>query len=285
MKSYTIVDELLKIKVKLPKKQKILCDYLLENPQSIGIMTVKELALKANVGTTTVMRLTRDLGYENFSDFRKEFYNLQVDAISKWDDVQKSFSDSSNEDNHLQSINQIWEEGINNLANSLNVNLMENFVKAVELLKSVRKINIYGARPYKASAFYLELLIGEFMPNVYQLSNDSETVFDKILQFEKDEVLVIFSFEPYIKKTMQMASIMKENGVPIILFTDQLSCPLVPFAEHILQVEVSRKHYSILPVFALIEAIVLELGKKNSEVSVKKIKNLVKTLKETDTIV
>lgn len=285
MKNNNIVDELLKIKAELPKKQKILCDYLLANPQDIGILTVKELALKANVGTTTVMRLTKDLGYQNFSDFRKEFYNLQVDTINKWDDVQKSFSDSSNEDNQLQSINQVWEEGINNLAHSLNANLIENFTNAIQLLNSVRKINIYGARPYKATAQYLELLLGEYMPNVYQLSNDSESVFDKVLQFEKDEVLVLFSFEPYIKRTLEMAKILKEKEVPMILFTDQLSCPLVPFAECILQVEVSRKHYSILPVFALIEAVVLELGKKNSEVSLKKIKELVKTLKESETII
>ena len=283
MKVNNIVDELLKIKAELPKKQKILCDYLLANHQDIGILTVKELATKANVGTTTVMRLMKDLGYQNFSDFRKEFYNLQVDSLNKWDDVQKHFSDAS-EDNQYQSINQVWEEGINNLAHSLDADLMENFTKSIQLLKSARKINVYGSRPYRASALYLEVLLNEYMPNVYQLSNDGEAIYDKILQFESDEVVVLFSFEPYIKRFLPIANILKEKQVPIILFTDQLSCPLVPYAECVLQVEVSRKHYSILPVFALIEAIVLELGKKTSEVSVGKIKKLVKTLKETETI-
>lgn len=39
----------------LPKKQRILCQYLALNYERVGVMTVAELACAAGVGTTTVM--------------------------------------------------------------------------------------------------------------------------------------------------------------------------------------------------------------------------------------
>ena len=53
-----ILDEILKIKDLLPKKQQKLCNYLALNYKQVGVMTVAELAQAAGVGTTTVMRLS-----------------------------------------------------------------------------------------------------------------------------------------------------------------------------------------------------------------------------------
>ncbi|MCP5916224.1 hypothetical protein NL317_29835, partial [Klebsiella pneumoniae] len=76
-----------------------------------------------------------------------------------------------------------------------------------------------------------------------------------------------------------------KKSVPIILFTDQLSCPIVPSATAVLKVAVSQNHYSILPVFALVEALVLEIGKRTSPDSIRTIKELVSTLKAADIII
>ncbi|TWT01549.1 MurR/RpiR family transcriptional regulator [Planomicrobium sp. CPCC 101079] len=287
MGTKNVIEKILDVKEKLPRKQKQLCNYLLENYQDIGILTVKDLAVLAGVGTTTVLRLTKELGYENFYDLRKEFYNLQVDAVSKWDNVQVSFQEQ-NPDHSFTSyktLNEVWDEGVKNLSDTLNHHLVENFEKAVDLMMESRKINVFGIRPYKAPATYLDLMLSEFNAKVYQLSNDSDSLFDRAIQFQKDEVLILFGFEPYTKRTIQLAEIAAEKNVPIILFTDQLSCPIVPQAAVVLHVAVSQSHYSILPVFALVEALVLEIGKRTSPDSIRTIKELVSTLKSADVVI
>ena len=283
----SIVDSILVIKETLPKKQKQLCNYLLENHQDIGILTVKELAAVAGVGTTTVLRLTKELGYDSFADLRKEFYTLQVDAVSKWDKVQVSFQEQNPETSSsgYQTLNEVWEEGIRNFSDTLNHSLVENFDKAVETLLKAEKINIFGIRPYKAPSIYLELLLNEFTAKTYQMSNDSDTVFDRAIQYQKDEALVIFCFDPYTKRSIQLAEIAAQKSVPIILFTDQLSCPIVPYAHAVLHVAVSQRHFSVLPVFALVEALSLEIGKRTSPKSIHAIKELVATLRAADIIV
>src|SRR5690625_8005647 len=87
-----ILERLISIQSSLPRKQEQLSAYILENHHSIGIMTIKELAENAGVGTTTVMRLIKALGYDSFVELKKEFHHIQVDHSHKWINVQKSFN-------------------------------------------------------------------------------------------------------------------------------------------------------------------------------------------------
>lgn len=279
-----ILEEIILVKDKLPNKQRHLCDYILENHADIGLLTVKELAHNAKVGTTTVLRLVKALGYDNFFDLKKEFYEIQKDYSDKWENVQKSFG-GNDEDEDYKMLSNIWTEGIQSLNKSLNSQLIENFKEAMDLIANAERINLLGLRPYKAIAIYLELLIEEFHSKTRQLSHDSESMFERILQFNKDEVMIVLGFAPYQPRIIDAARVAHRKGVPIILITDYLSCPIAPFSTVILKMEMGEKYFSVMPIIALVEAMVVELGKRNSDTSIEKIKELVDTLKENKIII
>lgn len=283
-KEMNVLDHIISVKDTLPNKQRQLCDYILENHQDMGLFTVKELANKANVGTTTVLRLVKILGYENFFDLKKEFHNIQKDYSDKWENVQKSFG-HNDENMDFKTLSDVWQEGVHLLDKSLNPQLVESFKKAMDLIANAERINLLGLRPYKAVAIYLELLIEEFHSKTRQLSYDSESMFERILQFERNEVIILFGFPPYTQRTIDAATVAYKQGIPIILITDHLSCPIASFSSVILTVESGEKHFSIIPTIALVEAIVVELGKRHSKTSIQKIRNLVDTLKEKNIIV
>jgi DNA-binding MurR/RpiR family transcriptional regulator len=267
-----ILESIISIKESLPSKQKKLCNYILENHKSVGLLTVKELADKAEVGTTTVLRVMNALGYKSFQDMRKDFHEISVESSRKWKYVQESYKNNNYQE--YTTLSQVWQEGVNVLDKSLNQTLLENFQIAIDLIIKASRINILGLRPYKALAIYLELLIEEFYSKTRQLSYDSDSMFDRILQFEEDEIFIVFAFETYTCRTIDAAEIAHKNGTPIILVTDYLSCPIVHFATVVLKVEASEKHHTILPAIALIEAIVIELGKRMSDSSVAKLEKL-----------
>lgn len=278
-----ILEKLIAIKSSLPNKQKQLCTYILENQQEMSLLTVKELASNAGVGTTTVMRLIKLLGYDSFFDMKKDFYHIQVEYSDKWDSVQKSFGESDENESYV-TLSSVAQESISLIEKSVSPHLVENFELAMDLIANAERINLLGLRPYRAVAIYLEILIEEFYSKTRQLSNDSDTMIDRILQFNSDEVLVLFGFAPYTQRTIDAAMIAHRQKVPIVLITDYLSCPLAPYAEVILRVEPSEKHFTVVPVIALVEAIVIELGRRNSRVSIQRIRRLVETLKEKNII-
>lgn len=283
-KDTNVLDHIISVKDSLPNKQRQLCDYILENHQDIGLFTVKELSIRANVGTTTVLRLVKVLGYESFFDLRKEFHNIQKNYSDKWENVQKSFG-KGDENEDFKTLSNVWEEGVHLLDKSLNPQLVESFKKAMDLIENASRINMLGLRPYKAVAIYLELLIEEFQSNTRQLSYDSESMFERILQFEKSEVIILFGFSPYTQRTIDAATVAFKQGIPIVLITDHLSCPVASYSSVILTLETGDNHFSIIPIIALVEAIVVELGKRQSKTSIQKIRNLVETLKEKNIIV
>jgi DNA-binding MurR/RpiR family transcriptional regulator len=279
----TTINKIVDIKDSLPKKQRQLCDYILKNHQSIGLITIKELASNAKVGISTVMRTVNTLGYENFNDLRKDIYDESFPTESRWT-LKNSITDIQKEGGSVSTLVQVWKESVNLLNKSLDSNLMENFENAIDFIVKSSYINVLGTRPYKATALYFELLLGEFYPRIRQLGHDTEVIYDRILQFEKDEVLVVFAFEPYTNRIIEAVKLAYELGHSIILITDHISCPIISYASVTLKVEVSEEQFSVIPIIALLDALVIEIGKRSSEESIKKLKRLEKTLIEKDVL-
>ncbi|MFD1067165.1 MurR/RpiR family transcriptional regulator [Oceanobacillus locisalsi] len=277
----SLLEEMVNLKDSLPKRQRYLCDFILKNYSSLGLMTVKELSDESGVGISTVMRTIHSLGYDNFNDFRKDIYDasLTEKTNSKWK-LKDSLSDVQEDKEYEHTMVQMSKESVDLLDKSLNEDLLENFDKTVDMMSKASCINIFGTRPYRAVALYFEQLMGEFYPKLRQLSYDTEVVFDKVLQLEKEEVLIVFAFEPYTERVIQAVKVAYDIGVPIILITDHISCPIIHYATVTLQIEVSEDKFSIIPTITLVEALIVEFGKRFSGDSIKKLSKLEETLKE-----
>ena len=55
-----------------PEAQKA-ARYVLENPQDVGVSTVREIAEAANVKPNTFVRMARQVGFDGYEDFRAPF--------------------------------------------------------------------------------------------------------------------------------------------------------------------------------------------------------------------
>ncbi|WNF37372.1 MurR/RpiR family transcriptional regulator [Bacillaceae bacterium IKA-2] len=274
-----ILNQIILVKETLPKKQKQLCDFIVENYKSIGMYTVAELASAAAVGTTTVLRVMKVLGYESFHDMRKEFHEVTINgSLPTWWHMKTSFE--TNDGDNESTILQTWPEIIRLLNSTLNTSLITAFNEVIDLMLNAKKINILGLRASKGAALYFDNLLEEFYPKTKQLSNDSEFIFDRILQFKEGDILFLITHSPYSTQSIAAAKFCHERNYPVVLITDLLSCPIAPYASTILKIEGSSKQYSITPTIALLETIVIEIGRRTSETSIKKLEELGNILKQ-----
>lgn len=279
MTNTNILDHIVSKKDFLPKKQRLLCEFIVENYKSVGVLTVSDLADKAGVGTTTVMRVIKALGYESFNDFKKEFHQYTLNlGLSTWWHLQKSISNTDIEPS--SSVNNSWKEMNALLNESLNSNLIENIDKAVQLILSKQSVNILGLRTSKVIAIYFEKLLSELYPKARQLSHDSEFVFDHVSRFGEQDLLIVIALSPFTTLSMNVAEYCYEQGIPIILITDYYSCPISSYAEVVLHTKASDQQYSIVPTIALIEALIIEIGKQTNEYSIQRLEKLGKLLRE-----
>ncbi|WP_204180158.1 MULTISPECIES: MurR/RpiR family transcriptional regulator [unclassified Staphylococcus] len=253
--------KIVKVKKSLPKKQQKLCDFILKHFEDLGLITIKELSQQAEVGVSTVMRTMHALDYENFNDFRKDIYSEALPNETKFS-LKNAFGDINREQGY--ALTDVWDKSVDLLNQSLKPDLIENFATAVEYIENATSVCILGTRPYRATALYFEHLLNEFYLNIHQLSNDTDAIFDKITKMTKNDILIVFAFEPYTNSVTQAVKETKRQGNHIILITDYDSSPVLEHATITLKLSVRKDHFSIIPIIALIDALVLELGRRTS---------------------
>ena len=144
--SGTIVDHIIEIKDSLPKKQRQLCNYIVLHSGEAGMMTVAELAQHAGVGTTTVMRLVQDLGYDSYNRLKRDIMSASMRQLgsSYGNRMQTlSFDSKSGKEHTLEHVLTDFRQVSVNL---LTQNNQEQFNKAVDLLLKASWINVLGLR-------------------------------------------------------------------------------------------------------------------------------------------
>ena len=57
----------------MTKKQRVLADYMLENPDSMSFMTMKNLSSRTQVSEMTILHYCGALGYGNYNELKYEF--------------------------------------------------------------------------------------------------------------------------------------------------------------------------------------------------------------------
>ncbi|MCD8821803.1 MurR/RpiR family transcriptional regulator [Staphylococcus gallinarum] len=273
--TFDLKAKIVSTKKTLPKKQQKLCDYILKHFEDLGLVTIKELAKDAEVGISTVMRTIHALDYDNFNDFRRDIYNSALPNDSKFS-LKNAFIESGKVKSH--TLTHVWDKSVSLLNQSLKPDLISSFDQAINLIEQANNIYVLGTRPYKTTALYLEHLLNEFNLSIQQLSYDTDAIFDKTKKMTNSDLLIAFSFEPYTYSVINAVKETKQQGNDIILITDHDTSPLIEFSNVTLKLSVRKDHFSILPIIALIDAIVLELGKRTSETSLKHLEKLEEVL-------
>ncbi|WP_339226995.1 MurR/RpiR family transcriptional regulator [Oceanobacillus sp. FSL K6-2867] len=268
----TFIQKLLDVRSDLPKKQKQVCDYMIEHHQSIGVLTLSELADQANVGTTTVMRLINNLGYESYLDVKKDIFDASMQTTSSaWWHLQKSFTTTNQQDH---TILEVLSEVKSILDQTVTPSLISNFDTAIQLLLNSKRVNILGVRTNKALATYFGYLLQEFFHKVTQLSDETEFIFDRLLRMEKGELLILFDNSPFTTVGIEAAKYCHENGHSVILITDHLSSPATDYSTVVLNTAASSKQYSVVPTLFTIESLIIEIGRKTSRQSIADLEKL-----------
>lgn len=276
-----ILDAIAGIKDVLPKKQRQLCNYLLVNYSAIGMTTVAELAEKAGVGTTTVMRLIKALKYDTFNAFKKDLLSVIILRENSSYQSMKQVFGSSGSMNPTDSLSAVCEEAVGTIRNFLTPRNIEQYERAVAMLLQAERINILAQRSSKAAALYLEYSLAPFMPDkVRQLSTDPDFVFDRVLTMSEGDVVFVVSNWPCGSNTLEAVRTCREKGIPIILLTNTSVNPIAKYCDIMLDTNSVNSPCLLLPAITMLEAITSELGRRTAPQSTENLELLEDILRE-----
>ncbi|WP_040982093.1 MurR/RpiR family transcriptional regulator [Oceanobacillus jeddahense] len=233
----------------LTNAQKQIGDYIIQHPSEVVFMTINQLSEQVGTSTTTIMRLTANLGYSGYSELQQGLKSLIINE----DEPQKRL------EKNLQEIDQnnLWSNCVN-----FNIDKIEALFEVIdtEMLNEVVSIitnanHIYclGVRSGVPVSQYLSYGLNRTLGNCSLMSTDN--LIDEFNSIHSNDIIIATSFPRYVKNLVNLVSVVKrEKNVKVISFTDNYRAPIVDYSDIVLPCNSDSLAFHNSPISALIVA-------------------------------
>lgn len=209
---YTWVKQIEREYAELPEQQRKVAVFMLENPESIPMITASSVAKLTETSEATVSRICQSIGYTGWVELQRHAQqeSLSLRALNK---LLKSESEPSKD---IQSLLD-WEiQLIDCLRKTLSQDLLD---QASRLLINAQHIYSGAARSSLPMAqylgHYLNLLLGHA-----SVINTGAQWLDDVRFIRKEDAVVLFCFTRFTKGTLDAGTYLVQKQIPRILVTD-----------------------------------------------------------------
>jgi DNA-binding MurR/RpiR family transcriptional regulator len=257
---------LLKNKVSnLSDSQRKVADYILKNPLDVAFLTVDQLAGLVGTSTTTIMRLTFNLGYSGYTEFQKGLQEILRNRA----DPNTRFETKLKESDHSDLWIQCAENQINNIESTIAMISKDYLEKTVELILSSRQVYCTAIRSAVPVAQSLTYGLSRILGKAELIIADHGNWTEKVINFTPSDLVIAISFPRYANNVIELIKTAKQNGARVISITDSYSSPLVKYSDFILPCNVSSAsfHNSILAPMLIVDYLISVIPIKEPELT------------------
>lgn len=254
------------------KSFKKIVDFIIHNQSIVSFISINEIAKETGTSPATLTRFSKNLGFKGYPDFQKVFQKDVEISTSQMKAFREEIS-SKSEDSVLSNL---ITTNIDLLEEMDFLTIEAQLEKAIEMIKSSRKLYILGARGSYALAYYLYFMLKELRSDVELMISGASDFTDKLLYTEKNDLLFTISFHPYTNFTCQVTEFFREQGNKIITMTDKEDSTLGNMSDLVITTKNGGKAYTFVPGIVILNALLLKYGRKNQEESIEKLDKLKK---------
>lgn len=246
----------------LPPQLQTAARFVLENPDDVALLSMREQARRAGVPPVTMTRLARQLGFADYAAFR----DLQASALrrgtapagagfrAKAGQLQQRQQQSG----EAKLAAQIGWAMAEHIAGSHDENGIATLIAAAALIGKARRVYFLGLRSCYAVAFQAQYVYGLFRDNGLLLDGAGDTGIDPLRHAGADDVLLAISVAPYATATIERLQFASERGTAIVAITDSRVSPIAARARHSILVPTDTPSFfhAVTPAFAAAETLI-----------------------------
>lgn len=211
----------------LPKNHRKIADYFINNFDKIPFENVQDLSKATGTSVASIVRFSQRAGFKGFNELRDAITgSLQKELSSK--QIFPLFEKHKIKEDLLTEVANL---DIKNINDTLNLVERSTFNYVIErILKSERVFT---------AGLGISYLLAEIL--AYQLTqvgvssgilNHTHTLFNEnILFLNPKDILIVFSFPPYSKETIEAAKFAQERKIDVIAITNQPAAPVTFFSK------------------------------------------------------
>jgi len=264
-------------------KEKQIADYILKNLKLVSRSTISDISRSLGVADSTFYQFTKKLGYEGFKDFK---INLLTEEFDPEISIHEKISKSDDVD---IKVKKVFDSSIKALEDTRKIISGDTFQKAANIMLSAGKVWFFGVGGSNAVAldsfhkFLRSPIKCGFVSDYHmQIMNAS--------LLTKNDCAFAISHTGLSREIIEIAKIVKENGVKLIVMTSYPLSPLAKMADVVLvstSEEIAYRSESLssrLSQLCIIDAlfvITMFNNESKANASLKKIRHAIARTKES----
>lgn len=223
---------------KLTKIEQRVAEFILSNFEYIAFMKSADIAEKLHISSSSVVRVSRTLGYTGFNEMMACIRDEIIEQIN--DSNANNISPASKLTaswNTLDSDDPIsrYLEKVQTVTKSVfEKNNAEKFRQAKEFILNANTRYIagfYGCRPL-ADLFTIHL--ARVLPQTFSILHADSDAYVRLINITNLDCLILFSYERYADIAIRASQIAHDAGAKVVAITDKITAPVAQGADVIL---------------------------------------------------
>ena len=206
----------------LPRNHKKIADYFIDNFDRIPFLNVQDIAKSTGTSVASVVRFAQRVGFEGFSEIRDAIAETFQNQINN--KVIFPLFDQHRVDEDL--LTEVANVDIANINNTLNIIERKTFDYVINRILKADRVFTAGL----GISYLLAEILGYQLTQVgidSTVLKHTHTVFhEQVLFMNKKDLLIVFSFPPYSKETVEVSAFAKEKGIDVIAITNKQASPV-----------------------------------------------------------
>jgi len=224
----------------LSDRLQLIAEFALDHPTEMALGTVAEVAERAKVQPSAIVRFAHAMGYGGFTELQQVFRSrLVAGAVPSY----RERIDGLRRDGRFRGSNSPHEllerfvsEGTASLDN-LQVSVREgDLARAIGLMARAHTIYVLGLGGSFPVAAHLTYVLRRLGRRAVLLDGLGNVLADHVLTATRKDVVIAVSFRPYNRETIQLVPEFLARSVPTIVVTDSLISPIVAGADVVFEI-------------------------------------------------
>jgi DNA-binding MurR/RpiR family transcriptional regulator len=215
----------------LPLQQRTIADYLLEHLQLVPFLSIPELARRTGASEATVVRFAQRIGFSGFAELKValvEILQLRIGAAPAGQPA---------EELHENLLDAVAALEISNIERSVGAMDRSTFAAVAEALYAADHTFTFGMGVSAHLAELAAYTLTQTGVRASCLSTRFTSPREQAVALRSGDALVVFSFPPYSKQSLEMIEEANRRGAATVAICDRLTAPAAGLARWALPVK------------------------------------------------
>lgn len=267
----------------LPKNQRAIADFFIDNFDRIPFLSVQDISKATDISVASIVRLAQSIGFKGYLELRDEIGKaLQSDIENK-----EIFSLVDKKKLKDDALTHVANQDIKNINDTIHSIERKGFQNAVSIILKSSRVFTAGLGVSYLLSELLSYQLTQIAIRTSVFTHNYSTFMEQVLPLSKTDSIILFSFPPYSKETVETAKFAQSRGIKIISITNKNASPITFHSDEVLVVSSENMLFtnSFAAISVLINALTTECALQMKTTSKKMIKDLTDVVEQQNLVI